>query len=385
MKRICLLLLLFLLLPASLVTAVDEEPVVRAVLFYSPTCPHCHQVITQALPPLLDEYGERLYILLIDTSQEGGSQLYQSLVDSYEVPRERLGVPALVVAEEVLVGSVEIPERFPALIEGGLAAGGIAWPAFPGFDARAAEAVFAREEAGTESPAAPESVPAPAQAQSEMPAELDLVPPAGATTVAGGAIAVKEGLDPVGFVLAALVTLLMLGALGYVANHLVGLHRRLQRLQQGPVRTALVPILLGVGLSVSLYLSYVEINDLVAVCGPIGACNAVQTSAYARIGGVPVAVLGVLNYLLIAVLWWGQRTFRGTPLRLATGTLFALTIAGTLFSVYLTLLELFVIEAVCAWCLTSAAVTTLLMLVVASFILERVPLPEQEGMMPGLP
>jgi uncharacterized membrane protein len=69
----------------------------------------------------------------------------------------------------------------------------------------------------------------------------------------------------------------------------------------------------------------------------------------------------------------------------ATATLLGVTVAGTLFSVYLTLLEIFVIEAVCAWCLTSAAVSTLLMLVVAILIIVRVPLPEGEMILPGVP
>ena len=89
-------------------------------------------------------------------------------------------------------------------------------------------------------------------------------------------------------------------------------------------------------------------------------------------------MLGVFNYLFIGVLWWGQRTLRGADLRLATATLLAVTVAGTLFSLYLTLLELFVIEAVCAWCLTSSVVSSLLMVVVTVQILERVRLPKKE-------
>ena len=44
--------------------------------------------------------------------------------------------------------------------------------------------------------------------------------------------------------------------------------------------------------------------------------------------------------------------------------LIALTVFGTLFSIYLTLLELFVIHAICAWCLTSAVVMTILMVLI---------------------
>ena len=67
-----------------------------------------------------------------------------------------------------------------------------------------------------------------------------------------------------------------------------------------------VPILALIGLSVSLYLSYVEVARVEAVCGPVGACNIVQTSVYASLLGIPIAVLGALNYMAIIALWAGQ-------------------------------------------------------------------------------
>ena len=48
---------------------------------------------------------------------------------------------------------------------------------------------------------------------------------------------------------------------------------------------------------------------------------------------------------------------------LGTLFLFVTTFAGTLFSIYLTFLEPFVIGATCAWCLTSALLMTILMLI----------------------
>lgn len=386
MKKLLILsLILALLLPASLAIAQEEEAVVRAVLFYSPTCPHCHQVIEEVLPPLVEQHGDQLYILLIDTSQERGSQIYQSMVSSYEVPRERMGVPALVVADVLLVGGLEIPQRFPDMIETGLAAGGIAWPDIPGFDPGAAEALFGEPGAteAAEDETSPETAPGPEAAEaagdaSAAPADVAAEVEAEGPTVADGTNSMEPASDPVGFVLAAVVTLLMVGALGYVVNHLRGIHLRLKRIRRGPVTSGLVPLLLLIGLGVSLYLAYVEITHVEAVCGPVGECNLVQSSSYARIAGIPVAVLGVVNYLFIGVLWWGQRTLHGADLRLATATLLAVTVAGTLFSIYLTLLELFVIEAVCAWCLTSSVVSTLLMVVVTVQILERVRLPKKE-------
>jgi uncharacterized membrane protein len=124
-----------------------------------------------------------------------------------------------------------------------------------------------------------------------------------------------------------------------------------------------IPILALAGLGVALYLTIIETTAVPAVCGPIGDCNAVQQSSYSRVFGlIPVGVLGILGYLVILVAWaWGR--FRSGALAgLAAPGIFACSFFGTLFSVYLTYLELFVIKAVCIWCLSSAVIITLLML-----------------------
>jgi uncharacterized membrane protein len=84
--------------------------------------------------------------------------------------------------------------------------------------------------------------------------------------------------------------------------------------------------------------------------------------------GFPVAVLGALSYIAIWVLWLGERFLPGRLSAVSMLSLAALTIFGTGFSIYLTALELFAIKAVCAWCLSSAVVTTLILLLVAKSI-----------------
>jgi len=115
-----------------------DEPVVRAVLFFSPTCPHCEQVINVDLPPLLERHGDRLQIVLVDVTQEQGAVLYEASVVRFDL-QERIGVPTLIVADTALVGSGEIPGRFPSLVDELLAAGGADWPDVPGL----AEAIAA--------------------------------------------------------------------------------------------------------------------------------------------------------------------------------------------------------------------------------------------------
>jgi uncharacterized membrane protein len=116
------------------------------------------------------------------------------------------------------------------------------------------------------------------------------------------------------------------------------------------------------GLGISSYLAYVEISRVEAVCGPIGECNIVQSSPYAQLFGIPIAVFGVLFYLTVGFIWVIQPRFAGKMKGLFHVGLISLTIFGTCFSIYLTCLELFVIRAICAWCLSSAVLTTVLLL-----------------------
>jgi uncharacterized membrane protein len=123
------------------------------------------------------------------------------------------------------------------------------------------------------------------------------------------------------------------------------------------------PALLIVGAAVAAYLSYVEVTGTQAVCGPVGDCNTVQQSPHARLFGIlPVGVLGLMGYGAMFVLWIMVRSGSEEVGRRARLLLWAAALFGTLFSVYLTFLEPFVIGATCAWCLTSAVVMTLLLM-----------------------
>ncbi|QIN79299.1 hypothetical protein GBA65_13155 [Rubrobacter marinus] len=121
------------------------------------------------------------------------------------------------------------------------------------------------------------------------------------------------------------------------------------RTNGGPLRAALAA-LAAAGFVISAYLTWVHLVGTAPVCaaGSTG-CLAVQTSPYAEILGAPVPVLGLAAYagLLLSATQRGQV---GVYLGLL------LTLVGTLFSAYLTYLELFVIGAVCQWCVASAAI-----------------------------
>ncbi|MBM3666712.1 MAG: vitamin K epoxide reductase family protein [Actinobacteria bacterium] len=108
------------------------------------------------------------------------------------------------------------------------------------------------------------------------------------------------------------------------------------------------------GLAISLYLTITWYDDSIPVCvGGGGGCEKVQTSDYADWAGVPVALVGAIGYALILI----SLALPGDTGRFS-GVLFGLVGVG--FSVYLTYLELFVIDAICQWCVASAVVMTAL-------------------------
>jgi uncharacterized membrane protein len=128
----------------------------------------------------------------------------------------------------------------------------------------------------------------------------------------------------------------------------------------------IIPAVCLLGLVVAGYLAYVEATDMSAVCGPIGNCNSVQQSPYARLFGVlSIGSLGLIGYLAMGAAWAIARLGRARAAELAVVSLFLMALLGTLFSIYLTFLEPFVIGATCSWCLTSAVLTTALMLLSA--------------------
>ncbi|HEV8265329.1 MAG TPA: vitamin K epoxide reductase family protein [Gemmatimonadales bacterium] len=119
-----------------------------------------------------------------------------------------------------------------------------------------------------------------------------------------------------------------------------------------------IALLALVGWFVALYLWLYKIGVAGELKCGTGGCETVQTSVWGELFGVPVAFYGVVGYaVLLAVALAGLRPRwverRGPSLLLAV-----LATAGVLFSGWLTYLELFVIHAICRWCVTSAVIMT---------------------------
>jgi uncharacterized membrane protein len=167
-----------------------------------------------------------------------------------------------------------------------------------------------------------------------------------------------------GFTLAIIIMIFMALAILY------SLIRIFLSLNDPPRRRALTGwrrsamlVLFILGILVSIYLTYVETQSVQAVCGPVGDCNAVQSSRYAKLFGLlPIGLLGLAGYIAMLVTWWYSYQKQAKFASLAPLALFGMALFGVIFSLYLTYLEPFVIKAVCIWCLSSAVIITLILL-----------------------
>lgn len=113
-----------------------------------------------------------------------------------------------------------------------------------------------------------------------------------------------------------------------------------------PVLRAAIAVVALAGVGVAGYLTYVHYEPAALICTAGGGCEQVQDSEYATIVGIPVALLGLVAYLVVlALVAWDTPTARALTAALALGA-FA-------FAAYLVALQAFAIEAWCVWCLVN--------------------------------
>jgi uncharacterized membrane protein len=166
-------------------------------------------------------------------------------------------------------------------------------------------------------------------------------------------------LDPTANSIAVVVLLLMVGCLVVVVLNFM--KDEVTFLDKIP--GWIIPLLALAGIGVSAYLSFIELTQTEAFCGPVGDCNSVQQSKYATLFGIiPIGLLGIFGYSLILITWLfgviGPKPVRAYAKFIS----WLLSFFGLLFSIYLTFLEPFVIGATCMWCVTSALIISLLLL-----------------------
>lgn len=119
-------------------------------------------------------------------------------------------------------------------------------------------------------------------------------------------------------------------------------------------------ILAVLGLLNSIYLTWVKFTGKYELCGPIGNCESVNTSQYSEVFGIPIALLGAGAYLVMIISLSlesrGSFWVEYSPIIVFGGSLI-----GVLYSIYLTYIEVAVLKAICPYCVISAIILVLLL------------------------
>jgi uncharacterized membrane protein len=275
----------------------------------------------------------------------------------------------MVVGDNLLIGGTEIPTKLPGIIETGLVDGGIDWPDLQGLVGSIEQLIevpmepVSTEEPGQETTQAvapteevagnPTKVPSSETSISQDPtADPESIP---IFTEPNFSVLDRIKLDPVGNSVSIVVLVGMVIIIAIAASRLIFP----EGYKEGQSMSILIPLLSLVGIVVAAYLTYVEASGTEAVCGPVGDCNTVQQSKYAFLFGViPVGAIGLVGYAAIIVSWLAAKYGEEPLSTWAKASVLGMSLFGTLFSIYLTFLEPFVIGATCAWCITSAIIIT---------------------------
>jgi uncharacterized membrane protein len=351
MMRKALRLLITMLLVISVFSSVkaapirSEQPVVHAVLFFSSGCPYCNEVLTQFLPPIQGQFRSQLSLVLIEVSTLQDINNLYALGDALGLSKEQVAVPFILVDHTPLIGVDEIKNQFSSLVKKYLRSGGLEYPDIPLLNEMLLNGI----------------------AFTAYNPSLQLV--SSTQTVLQ-----NTGIVPAWGVMAIMIIALILTVVMVV-----------RAFQGKPLTEAkgwldiAIPVLAVIGLGAAIYLTYVEVTHAHALCGPVGDCNAVQSSPYAKLFGlIPIGVVGALGYIAILGAWIWRRLRSDAFSKVAGPIMFGMALFGTLFSIYLTYFELFVIHAVCIWCLSSAVIITALMLLSLPFITQWLAISEEE-------
>ena len=126
----------------------------------------------------------------------------------------------------------------------------------------------------------------------------------------------------------------------------------------GLMRWGALAILSVAGMGVAAYLTYTHYADKQVTCLVGHGCQTVQQSSYSTIAGVPVALLGGLAAATLFAIALGRLAGLALAVEWASLAALGITTASVAFAAYLTYVELFVLEAICIYCVTLASIFT---------------------------
>jgi uncharacterized membrane protein len=117
------------------------------------------------------------------------------------------------------------------------------------------------------------------------------------------------------------------------------------------------------GLFISAYLYLYKIGKIGSLACGTGGCETVQWSPWSRVAGIEVSLVGLLGYAVLLAISLASLQATFAEHRAPSSVLAWLAGMGVLFTAYLTYLELFVIHAICRWCVASGVVILLIFIV----------------------
>ncbi|MEO1785228.1 vitamin K epoxide reductase family protein [Thermodesulfobium sp. 4217-1] len=314
--KIFFIFLTYFIIWASPVFASSE---VNVVLFWSPTCPHCHDVIENILPPIQEKFKNKLLITYIMLYKESQVEPFYNLASEYGIKKSDAGVPFMIIGDKVLIGTDDIEKDLPNLIQEGIKQGGIPFP----------EKVL----------------------HSEFSKYID-VKAIENKNFEGKPYAIFTVIFLLIVALYSLLTLKFITLIKY-ANFIKAF------------RNYLIPFVIFIGFLISIYLFHLETTDSSAMCIIFSGCDTVQKSSFSHIFGIiPMAALEIFAYCVFFALWVysyklnKNKVFRFNPKML----LFWINFMAVIVAICLTTLEIFIIKAACVYCIISSIIIGLLLI-----------------------
>ena len=123
-------------------------------------------------------------------------------------------------------------------------------------------------------------------------------------------------------------------------------------------------ILACLGVLDATYLLVYKLTNNNVMCLGSGGCHDVNFSSYSEIGGIPVSVFGIVSFLIIACILLMEKRLKIVE-EYGPLSIFGISLAGVAFTAYLTWLEIYVIHAICPFCVASAVIITLIFILAA--------------------
>ena len=338
--RLTILLLLF---PVPAIPALASSvspapgPNLAGILFFKTDCVECLEVINEIIPTALDNSSSDRSILAVNNSLPDGGQLFLEFLMTRKIPPNAT-LPIFITQNEIWSGKEEISRNLNNLL-------------------RSQHDFFPPDHFPSKNLVANLLSPNPNQRYSTAFLITKNTRPKQQNWL--DYFYSNYQKDPVGNGTAVIVLLGMIFSLAYIFKLFISRPADSQF-----ALPSLYPVLCLIAMGIAIYLFMSGLMESELSCGPVGECNTVQQSKYAKLFGIiPVSLLGMFAYAACIVFWLAARFDVWSQKKLFVVSAWACSVIAVCFFVYLTFLEPFVIGATCIWCVTSATITTITALV----------------------